>query len=119
MGIWRAAARGDCRQSASRRELLRNGLVHVRDMTDSETKPLARSLKAGDSAQAFDVLRAISLGVPPPKPAALQSLGHVNASYWWRASQPNAQTFDYTDAQHIAAATFRAAHFQAPPVRFP
>ena len=65
MDIWETAAWGDCLQGASRRELMRSSLVRARDMTDSVLKRLARSLKADDSAQSFDVPRAFAPDVPP------------------------------------------------------
>ena len=82
LDIWETAAWGECLQSASRCELMRNSLYHARDMTDSGLKRLARPPKADDSAQASDVLKAISLEIPSAKPAMLQSWDHGNAGYW-------------------------------------
>ena len=81
-------------------------------MTDSEPKRPASSLKADDSARAFDILQATSLGVPPPKPAMWQGWGRGNAGYWLWDSQPDEKTCDYTEAQLFAAAAICAAEFE-------
>ena len=99
-------------QNASSWGLFRNSLDRARDLTKSEPKRLVRSLKTEDSAQAFDIPQAISLDVPPPKAAMLRSWVHGDASSWLRASQPDEETFDYAEAQLLAAATFCAAEFE-------
>ena len=82
MDVWDTEAWKVSPQSASRRELLRNSLDPVRDQTDAEPKRLARSPKAGDSAQDFDIRQAMSSEGPPPRPATFHGWGHGNASYW-------------------------------------
>ena len=100
-------------KDAPRRELSRNSLDHVRGEMDTELTLLARFSQANDSAQAFDITQALSSEVPSPSPALPQSWDHLNASYWLRASQPRDKTFDYNEARRIAAATIRAAEFEA------
>ena len=114
MDAWNRAAWRLGFKDAFRRYFLRDGLVQARVESDIELERLVRSARAVHSAQAFDILQAISFGAPPLSPAMLRSWDHASARYWVRASRPYDKTFDCNEAKFVAAATICVAEFELP-----
>ena len=91
---------------------MRVSLGQVRKKSGTGFKRLARSPQASDSAQAFDLVKAIAIEAPLTTPAMVHDWGHVSASYWLWASKARKGAFEYNREKLLAAATIGAAGFE-------
>ena len=95
-----------------RRVLMRVGLEQARKESDADLKRLERLPQATDSAQAFDLIKAVATGAPPTTQAMAHDWGRANARRWLWASEAHKEAFDYNNENLLAAATMSAEEFE-------
>ena len=78
-------------------------------------KRFARSLGASDSADAYDLVKAIAISAAHTDAMAMvQDWGHADASYCPWASETRKGAIAYKDEKLLVAASGGAAEFEAP-----
>ena len=91
---------------------MRVSLGQVRKKSGMGLKRLVRSPQTSDSAQAYDLVKAIAIEAPLTTPAMVHDWDHANASYWLWPSEVRKGTLEYNREKLLAAATRRAAEFE-------